>query len=195
MSKKLIITVGREYGSGGRIISTKLAKRLGIKFYDKDLIEKATVEAGLDPSVFNNKDEKAPGLFITPYAPTKEDQLYMAQAAYIKKLADADESCLIVGRCANSVLEGREDVLNLFIYAPMDYKVKLCMERLPMSSEEQARKECAKADKHRKKYYEYFTEYQWGSKEGYDLLIDSSILGIDGTVDVLADIIKKKMEA
>ena len=110
--KKIIITLGRECGSGGHEIGEKLSKKLGIAFYDKNLIELAAKHSGLDLNVLGATDEKAPSPFISPYAPTIADQLYRAQSDVIRDLSEK-ESFVIVGRCSNSVLEDREDVLNV----------------------------------------------------------------------------------
>ena len=171
--KKVIITLGRECGSGGHEIGEKLSKKLGIAFYDKNLIE------------------KAPSPFISPYAPTIADQLYRAQSDVIRDLSEK-ESFVIVGRCSNSVLEDREDVLNVFVYAPLRNRVHRVMERHLIDSEDKARKEVLRTDKIRRTYYQYYSEYRWGEHESYDLMIDSSVFGIDGSVDVIVDAINRK---
>lgn len=191
MSKNMIITIGREFGSGGHEIGKRLAEKLGINFYDKNLIELAAEHSGLDLSVLNNSDEKAPGLFLSPYAPTVPDQLYLAQSEVIQKLAEK-ESFVIVGRCSNAVLSEDVDAFNIFIYAPMKERIKRIMDRYLIDSPEKARKEIIHMDKVRRSYYQYYSEYRWGDREGYDLLIDSSKLDFDIIVDLLADLAQKK---
>ena len=183
MSKRMIITIGREFGSCGHYIAEKLAQRLGIAFYDKVLIERAVKKRGLDINTFSPSDEKAPGFFISPYSPTKSDMLYMATESVIKEIGASEESCVIVGRCANAILEGRDDLLRIFIYAPLEDRIATCSEKFAITSDV-ARKEIQAADKTRKNYYQYFTDYKWGGREGNDLIINSSLFGKDGTVDL-----------
>ena len=186
MSKKnMIITIGREFGSGGREIGEKLAQKLGINFYDKNLIELAAKRSGLDADSVAHSDEKAPGLFVSGYTPTVSDQLFFAQSDLVRSLAD-NESFVIVGRCANSVLYGYADTLDVFIYAPLSDRIERIKQRYLIETSEKARKEINRIDKIRRSYYQYYTEYRWGSKEGFDVMVNSSLLGIDGTVDLLA---------
>lgn len=188
--KRMIITIGREYGSGGHEIGEKLAKRLGIGFYDKNLIELAAKHSGLDETVLHSNDEKAPSLFASPYMPTISDQLYLAQSEIIQKLAK-EESFVIVGRCSNAILD-RKDTLNIFIYAPLKNRIDRIMDRYLIDSPDKARKEILRTDKIRRSYYQYYSDYQWGSREGFDLLIDSSMFGVDGTVDIIESIARKR---
>lgn len=190
MSKKVIITIGREFGSGGREIGEKLAKRLGINFYDKNLIELAANRSGLDTNSVAGSDEKAPGLFFYGYTPSISDKLFFAQSDLIRSLAD-NESFVIVGRCANSVLYGYADTMDVYIYAPLADRIARIREHYMMDTDELARKEIVRIDKIRKGYYQYFTEFRWGDKEGFDMMVDSSLFGIDGTVDFLEYAAKK----
>jgi cytidylate kinase len=189
--KRIIITIGREYGSGGHEIGEKLAKKLGIKFYDKNIIELAAQQSGLDVDVLSDSDEKAPGLLNSPYTPSIADQLFNAQCEVIRNLAQK-ESFVIVGRLSNSVLEDYADSLNVFIYAPLENRIKRIMDRFLIAYPDKARKEILRVDKIRRGYYQYYSDYKWGATEGYDLMIDSNLLGIDATVDFLAEIAQKK---
>ncbi|MGN0203814.1 MAG: AAA family ATPase [Coprococcus sp.] len=191
--KKIIVTIGREFGSGGHEIGEKLAAKLGVNFYDKNLIELAAEHSGLDLSVLGATDEKAPSPFVSPYAPTISDQLYRAQSEVIQKLAQK-ESFVIVGRCSNTVLDECASPMNVFIYAPLDIRIKRIMDRYLIDSPEKARKEILRTDKIRRGYYQYYSEYRWGDREGYDVMIDSSVFGIDGTVDILFDIVQHKFK-
>lgn len=191
--KKIIITLGRECGSGGHEIGEKLAKKLGIAFYDKNLIELAAKHSGLNLDVLGSTDEKAPSPFISPYAPTIADQLYRAQSDVIRELAEK-ESFVIVGRCSNSVLEDKDNVLNVFVYAPLSNRIKRVMDRHLIDSQDKAKKEILRTDKIRRTYYQYYSEYRWGQRESYDLMVDSSVFGIDDTVDVIIDAIHRKFK-
>ena len=172
--KKIIITLGRECGSGGHEIGEKLAKKL-------------------DLDVLGSTDEKAPSPFISPYAPTIADQLYRAQSDVIRELAEK-ESFVIVGRCSNSVLEDKDNVLNVFVYAPLSNRIKRVMDRHLIDSQDKAKKEILRTDKIRRTYYQYYSEYRWGERESYDLMVDSSVFGIDDTVDVIIDAIHRKFK-
>lgn len=170
--KKVIITLGRECGSGGHEIGEKLSKKLGIAFYDKNLIELAAKHSGLDLNVLGATDEKAPSPFISPYAPTIADQLYRAQSDVIRDLSEK-ESFVIVGRCTSLRALSSESIKCL-------------------SMTRWTRKEVLRTDKIRRTYYQYYSEYRWGEHESYDLMIDSSVFGIDGSVDVIVDAINRK---
>lgn len=189
--KKMIITIGREFGSGGHEIGEKLAAKLGINFYDKNLIELAAEHSGLDLSVLGASDEKAPSPFVSPYAPTVSDRLYCAQTEVIQKLAKT-ESFVIVGRCSNAILKEACTPLNIFIYAPLEDRIKRIMDRYLIDTPDKARKEILRTDKIRRGYYQYYSEFKWGDREGYDFMIDSSLFGINGTVDILADLALRK---
>ena len=182
--KRVIITIGREYGSGGHEIGQKLADRLGINFYDRSLIELTAARSGLNPNVVSSSDEKAPSLFSSPYSPTISDQLFYAQCDLLQTLAD-NESFVVVGRCGNAVLRERAKTLDVFIFAPLDVRIKRVMDLYMVPTAEKAKKEIQKIDKARRTYYQYYTEYNWGQRDGHDLIINSSLCGIDGTVDVL----------
>ena len=198
--RNMIITIGREYGSGGHEIGEKLAKELGINFYDNKLVELASARSGLDANAVAHTDEKAPGLFVSGYTPTLSDQLFYAQSDFIRSRVANKESFVIVGRCSNSVLYGYADSLDVFIYAPLNKRIQRVIDFPEYHTNlagkemtaEMARKEIKRCDKARLTYYQYYSEFRWGRKEGYDLLIDSSLLGIDGTVEILAQIARKQ---
>lgn len=189
--KKIIITIGREFGSGGHEIGEKLADRLGIGFYDKNLIELAADRSGLDAATVSGSDEKAPGFFVSPYAPTVSDKLFFAQSELIRHLADT-QSFVIVGRCGNALLRGYVDTFDVFVFAPLEARINRIMERYYIESSEKARREINRVDKVRRGYYQYYTEYKWGNHDAHDVIIDSSMFGIDGTVDVLEVMAKKR---
>ena len=143
--------------------------------------------------MLGSTDEKAPSPFISPYAPTIADQLYRAQSDVIRELAEK-ESFVIVGRCSTSVLEDKDNVLNVFVYAPLSNRIKRVMDRHLIDSQDKAKKEILRTDKIRRTYYQYYSEYRWGERESYDLMVDSSVFGIDDTVDVIIDAIHRKFK-
>ena len=197
MSKECIITIARQFGSGGREIGEALAKALGVKCYDKELISLAAKESGVDPEVFNNVDEKATnsllyslsmGLysFGTGFNADRlpvNDKLYLLQHKIIKKLA-LDGPCVIVGRCADYILDDRKDVIKLFIYADLDYRVKRAINEKGIK-ESKAEQTVLKTDKSRANYYNFYSDRKWGLTENYDLCINRTKLSTQQTVEVI----------
>lgn len=199
MDRQLIITIGRSFGSGGREIGERLAKALGIGFYDRNLIDMAAKKSGLDRSVVGNADEKLIGRFLE-LAPSIDliqestnEKIYRAQAEVIRSIVKRGESCVIVGRGADYVLRNRNEVLKVYIYAPFERRTETVMERYGFKREE-AEKVIRHMDKTRRNYYEYFTDRNWDQKEGKDLLIDSSEFGIQGSVNLIKMAAKLKLE-
>ena len=205
MSKNLVITIGRQLGSAGREIGFKLAKKLNIKCYDKELLTKAARESGLCEEIFELHDEKPTKSFLynlvmdvnsmgysTPgYVDMPiNHKVFLAQFDAIKNLA-AEESCIIVGRCADYALEDYDNLLSLFIHAKDDSRIARISEKYNLTPEK-AKELINKTDKKRASYYNYYTSKKWGEAKGYHLCIDSSYLGIDGTVDFLYDLVRKK---
>ncbi|HOW10440.1 MAG TPA: cytidylate kinase-like family protein [Bacteroidales bacterium] len=204
MSDAYVITIGRQLGSGGRIIGEKLASHLGISFYDKELIQIASQESGLGKEFFERADEKKGysvfgGLFGLRGMMTEEpfstyylnnETLFTIQSDVIRKVADQG-SCLFVGRCADYVLAGRPRLLNIYITANLDDRIKRIAER-DQVTEKKAKDIVEKADKDRAGYYNYFTNKKWGAAESYHLCINSSVLGIEETVGFIKRFAEKR---
>ncbi|MBQ9648248.1 MAG: cytidylate kinase-like family protein [Oscillospiraceae bacterium] len=199
----MVITVGRQYGSGGREIGTALAKRFGIAYYDDLLLKKAAEESGLCEELFHSFDERPKSFLysiaLDPYSFSMshinskgsiEQQVYLATYETIKKLADQG-SCVLIGRCADYALKDRDDVINLFITAPIENRIKRVAMRNGIS-EDEAKERIRKRDKDRAAYYNFYSAKEWGDAKSYDLCIDSALLGIEGTVDLLEDLLKRK---
>ena len=199
----MVITVGRQYGSGGREIGTALANRLGIAYYDDLLLKKAAEESGLCEEMFHSFDERPKSFLysiaLDPYSFSMshitskgsiEQQVYLATYDTIKKLADQGP-CVLIGRCADYALKDRTDVINLFITAPLPNRIKRVAMRNGIS-EDEAKDLIRKKDKDRAAYYNFYSAKEWGDAKSYDLCIDSSLLGIEGTVELLEDVFKKK---
>ena len=195
-----IITIGRQVGSGGREIGQKVASALGIPFYDKELLSQAAKESGICEELFETHDEKPTNSFLYSlvmdsysmnYGGTGftdmplNHKVFLAQFNAIKKLAD-EGACVMVGRCADYALEERDNCLKLFIYADLEERIRRVSRRHDLS-QKASRDTVLKEDKNRASYYNYFTTKKWGQTTGYDLCIDSSILGIDGTVKLILD--------
>lgn len=200
MKNPLIITIGREYGSGGREIGKALAEKLGISFYDKQIISLTAEKSGLSPEFITNNEQRVrsgfmqnlaasaayqSGFFSSQYLPLSET-IFISQAQVIRDIA-AKERAVIVGRCADYVLSGRKNTINVFIHAPIEDRVRRIM-ALYQLSEADAMKAIATSDKERGNHYFRYTDRKWGKAQNYDLSVNSSLLGIDGTVEMLADI-------
>ena len=200
MNTPLIITIGREYGSGGRQIGQALAQRLGVAFYDKQIISLAAEKSGLSPEFITNNEQRVrsgfmqnlaasaayqSGFFSSQYLPLSET-IFISQAQVIRDIA-AKERAVIVGRCADYILSGRKNTVNIFIHAPIEDRVRRIM-ALYQLSEADAMKAIATSDKERGNHYFRYTDRKWGKAQNYDLSINSSLLGIEGTVEMLADV-------
>lgn len=198
---KQIITIGRQFGSGGHELGTRLAEALGVPYYDKDLLKRAAKESGLCEHLFENFDERPrsllfslamdPYAFSNPAAPfgSVEQEIFLATFNAVKQVA-AEGPCVIIGRCADYALREREDVLNLFIHAPLAERVKR-IARVRGLSEAKAKDQINKMDKQRASYYNYYTSKKWGAVSSYDYCLDSSILGLPGTVELVRYILDK----
>ncbi|MDY3250375.1 MAG: cytidylate kinase-like family protein [Candidatus Choladocola sp.] len=198
MQKKVIVTIGRQFGSGGHEIGEKLARKLGIKFYDKELIKVIAKESGLCEKVLESYDEKPtnsllysivmdvyPSVMYT--GPTIDQQIYQASYDSIKKLAN--ESCVIVGRCADYILRDCPDLVSVFVHANSDFRAARVAEEYRVS-ESKARDMLVKTDKKRASYYNFQSEKKWGMASSYNLSVESSALGIEGSVELIADYIR-----
>ena len=190
---KYVITIGREYGSGGRFIAKLVAERLGISFYDNELITEACKESGLSPAILETYDEKTDGFFsvagMYSYDMSLSQKVFLAQFDAIKKIAE-NESCVIVGRCADYVLKENENLVSIFICAPMDEKVKRVTEYYGVNPDK-AVSTITKKDKKRRGYYNYYTDLDWGKAANYDMCINSK-LGIEQCVTLIVQYVKER---
>lgn len=191
--EKVIIAIGREFGSGGREIGMKLAEKLGIPFFDKEIIRKAAEDSGIVESVMDYYDEHhSSPIFATGsilfdiYQMPMSDRVYLEQSKAIKSIAEKG-SCVIVGRCADVVLEKNPGLVRIFICADMEDRIARKREVLKDKSDAQIESHIRSVDRKRAKYYSYYTDQKWGEAKHYDICINSSLLGIDGTVDLVAD--------
>ena len=188
--KKVIITIGREFGSGGREIGLKLSEKLNIPFYDKELILHTAEKTKLEKSIIEKYDEQhsfpafSSSNIFDIYQMPMSDRVYIAQADVIRDVA-AKGSCIIVGRCADFILNNDPDCFKVFITAPMKDKIERKRSVLPGKSDAEIENHISKIDKKRAKYYTYYTDGIWGKASTYNLCADSSVLGIEGTVDLI----------
>jgi len=201
---KMIITIGREFGSGGKYIGEELAKRLNIKFYDKELLRVVAEKENLDIGLLEKTDETNRGSFwytmaMASFSTTDSvnslselpmnEQIFLKETRTIQEIAKK-ESCVIVGRCSNIILKDVPNVKNIFVYSSdMDFKIKRKVEFAHMSTKE-ATKAILRKDKERASYYNYFTNEKWGAKEGYDLLIDTSKIGVENAIKLIESYVK-----
>lgn len=206
ISKKFIVTIARGYGSGGRTIGKMLADRLGVKFYDKDLIRMASDVSGINESLFGQSDEKTKsGVFGKPgvykgevIAPGKsgfisEENLFNYQAMVIKQIA-AEGSCVIVGRCADYVLRDDPSVVRVFIYADEEACIKNAADVKGITDRREALKTIASTDKERAAYYKAHTGRDWIDARNYDLCLNSGNLGFDKCVEIITNFIGIKLQ-
>ena len=191
----LIITIGRQFGSGGVLVANELGARLGIPVYDNELITKAAQDSGFSAEFFMQSDEKKnffsfSALFTGSAENCMSDSgLFKMQCETIRRIAEQG-SAIIVGRCADYVLRDHENLISVFLTSPMEARVERVMHRDGLSYEE-ATSKIEKKDKSREEYYNYYTFGNWGVASTYDLCLDSSILGIKGTADLILEFIKK----
>lgn len=202
---KFVVTIARGFGSGGRTIGKMLSEKLGVKFYDKELLRIASDESGINEALFGQSDEKTKNsLFGKPgvykggvIAPGKsgfisEENLFNYQAMVIKKLA-SEESCVIVGRCADYVLRGEPHVVRVFIYADEEQCIKNAAEVKGITDRKEAIKTIASTDKERAAYYKAHTGREWIDARNYDLCLNSGDLGFSKCVDIIMDFIRTKL--
>ena len=199
---KTIITIGREFGSGGHEIGFRLAEELGIPFYDKLLVSMVAEEGDFAEKYLEEMDEKV-GIHIAPFLATRSnysvysqpisDKVFFRQAEIIRKLAE-DGACVIVGRCADYILEKNENLLRVFLYGDMKDRVAR-KEAMNLDIEESdMTKHVQNTDKKRARYYRHYTGRVWGARENYDLCINTSVIGIEEAVALLKHIVLKKEE-
>lgn len=191
-----VITVGREYGSGGRLIAQKAAEALGIPFFDRSIINMAAEETGLSADFIRRTEQQKTSSFLyNLYMSTQSlpvnDQVFIAQSEVIRRVA-AEGPCIIVGRCADYVLRSQSgvDALNLFIHAPMEARIRRVREEYKVQAPDM-RLYILKQDKNRAAYYEHFTDGQWGKAQNYHLAVSSG-LGLETIVRLLTDLMRDR---
>ena len=193
-SNNFVITISREYGSGGRYIGKLIADKLGIKLYDKEFIEKVALETGLSQEYIEKNEQKrdlVAGLNNGYYfGLDNSDELFLKESELIKEIADK-ESCVIVGRCANFILNDKKNVIKVFVYSDMDSKIKRATEFYGLSNSN-AEKEIKNIDKLRANHYKYYTEKDWKDFSNYDVCINSDFAGVEGAADLICGIVNGK---
>ena len=205
--EKFIITISREFGSGGRLAGEKLALRLGIPFYDRAIIDMASEKSGLSPDFIEKSEERASnsflynlssylysgteidrGAFTTQYEMPVNDKAFFSQASIITDLAQKG-NCVIVGRCADYLLRDNPNCIKVFIYGNREDRIKMLIDAYDVPPEE-AESRLNKLDKGRAYYYKHYTGENWGQIRSHDLIINSSVTGVNGAVDVIMEFLR-----
>ena len=190
--KNRIITISREFGSGGRTIGRNVAQRLGLPCYDSEIITRLARESGFAEEYIRDAGEYAPGGFLSAalgpraYGPTNEDTLWRLQYGIITRLAE-EGPCVIVGRCADYILRDTADCLRVFIHADMDWRAKRIVE-VYGHREASPQQRLKEKDKRRAAYHRFYTDMKWGHAQNYDVCMDSGRLGLDRCVEILAQL-------
>lgn len=206
---KFIITIGRQFGSGGREIGNYIATKLNIKYYDKEILAEAAKDSGVREEFFEKVDEKSPSFFDNIFSfnfsyntpsffigssPLSPDNIYVLQSKVIRQLAK-DNSCVIVGRSADYVLRDHPCCINIFIHASLEARINRIMHRKDCISREDAKNLAVKKDKLRSNYYNYYTDKIWGKASSYDLSIDSSKITSSEIGDLIIEYVKMRVQS
>ena len=194
--RNIVITIAREYGSGGRYIGKLVAEKLGIKLYDKEFVKKVAEETGLSEEFIKNNEQKRDALADLNngyyFGLHNADELFLKESEIIKNTAEK-ESCVIVGRCADFILNDRKDVTKVFIYSNMENKVKRATEFYGLDKAK-AEKEITRINKLRANHYKHYTEKEWNNPNNYDICINSDTLGVEKSADLICEIVNKKTD-
>ena len=195
MDKHVVITIAREYASGGRYVGKLVAEKLGIKVYDKEFIIKIAEETGLSQEYIENNEQKRDALAALNsgyYSGiNNSDELFIKESEMIKEVAQK-EACVIVGRCADYILQDRDDVLKVFIYSDMPNKINRA-ETYYNLEQKNAEKEIKRIDKLRANHYKYYTGKEWSNHSNYDICINSDVLGVEKTANLICELVNEKV--
>lgn len=195
LDRQILITISREYGSGGRYIGKMIADQLGIRFYDKDIIVKLSEKTGLAEEYIENIEEKRTILsgFNKGYytEPNSGDELFIKESQIIREIAEK-ESCVIIGRCADYILKDKENLIRIFIYSSMEDKVKRAVTYYGLDRDN-AEKVIRKCNKERAIHYKHYTDRDWADKSNYDICVNSDLLGVEKTAELICVMIKEKL--
>lgn len=203
-----VITIGRQFGSGGRELGHRLAEMFGIPYYDKELISEASKESGLDPEYFERADEQAPGSLMHALAASLTmsggavgaenalagENIFKFQSDVIREVARSG-SCVIVGRCADYILRNEPVCVSTFVYASDEDRIERIMRCHGAKSPKEAQEMMRKTDRKRAGYYDFYTDKAWGAAISYNLCIDSSVLGVEKTAEVIRNFVEQRITA
>lgn len=196
MKKQLIISVGREFGSGGHVIAETLAKRFDLPLYDSNILESIAQERNVDAKTLHRYDEVPRNILfsrrVREYSTSAEENIAQMQFEYLKKKADEGESFVVVGRCSETKLAGTPGLITIFVLGDIPVKTARIM-KLHNLTEKEAKNMIEKQDRQRKMYHNYYVKGKWGDSRNYDLSINSSRMGIEKTADFLENYIKERI--
>ena len=194
MDKQILISISREYGSRGREIAIKVAEDMGLPLYDRNILEEIAREKGTDPKNFQDIDEKPRNKLLTRrvkgHSNSMEENLAQMQFEYLQKKADSGESFVVLGRCSETVLKGREGLVSIFVTGEKEAQIQHIMDKFSISKEDAVAK-IYKHDISRKRYHNHYSDFKWGDSRNYDVCINSSRLGPQETAEVLEAYIQK----
>lgn len=197
MSKRFIIAIGREFGSGGKHIGRALAKELGVNLYDRNIVEKVAQELDVQAKYLEEFATKKKRHFfhrtVKGHTTSLEDHVAQMQFDYIRRLGEGDESFVIVGRCAEEILKDCDDVISIFVKGDREYKIQRVMKQFELDRAAAIEK-MERHDKTRKYYHDRFCQGKWGQVDNYDLCINSTHFGTQGTADFLYEYVKKRID-
>ena len=195
--KKIVITIAREFGTNGHEMGLILAERLGLPFYDKDILTKAAHEIGIDVEKVKEADESVNSRILKPIFGfsvgfgEEEDRLFQAEERVIRQVAQ--ESCIIIGRLSDYILKDDPDCINVYIYAPFEERVKMISKKYKMSDEE-SRKLVRRMDQTRNNFYSYYSNGKWEHSSGKDLILNRSTITLEECVDMIAHLVELKLK-
>ena len=198
MSKQYIVAIGREFGSGGKHIGRALAAELGVNLYDRNIVEKIAAEMEVEVEQLQKYEGKKRRSFfhrtVNGHTTAMEDHVIDLQFDYIRRLADSGESFVIVGRCAEDVLRGREGLISIFVKADREYRIGRVMKQFSLSRPAAIEK-MDRHDRTRRAYHDHYSKSKWGDIKSYDLCVDSTHFGTKGTADFLKNYVEKRIAA
>ena len=197
MEKQVIISISREFGSGGLDIAKLLGERFGLHVYDKRMLDEIAQEKNMDVEVLHKYDEKPRNRLLTRsvrgHTNSMEENIIRMQFDYIRRKADSGESFIIVGRCAETVLQGNPSLISIFVTGDKEYKQKRVMDQFSLTKEEATAK-IERIERLRRQYHNHYSDHKWGDSRFYDMCINGSDLGVEGTADVLEKYIGSRIE-
>ena len=194
MEKHILISISREFGSGGREIAKKIADDMGLTLYDRNILEEVAKEKNMNPELFRDIDEKPKNKLLSRrvkgHTNSMEENLAHMQFEYLQRKADEGESFVVLGRCSETVLKGREGLVSIFVTGEKEAKIQHVMNKFSLSREDAIAK-IFRHDAKRRRYHNHYSDFKWGDSRNYDVCISSSRLGTDGTAEVLEAFIQK----
>lgn len=200
MTPKIVLSIGRQFGSGGRVLGRAIADRLGMKYYDDELLSYAAQHSGINQKLLAEKDEKPVTssffqninhLIAGNDSPVSDENIFKVQSDAIRKAA-VESDCVIIGRCSDYILRDYEYCMSVFYWAPIEDRIERVAKRLGIDDRDKVRQLIEREDSRRAKYYNYFTGKTWGAASSYDACLNVSLLGVEGTVDATIKLLNKR---